>query len=70
MSLDDIQRVKSDFLQAAAGFEWLELHFAHGYLTQSFFSVHANHRQDIYGGDADGSGRFLLETLEADIDIP
>ncbi|MCG3767498.1 NADH:flavin oxidoreductase/NADH oxidase [Vibrio cincinnatiensis] len=70
MTLEDIQRVKADFVQAAqralaAGFEWLELHFAHGYLAQSFFSVHANQRQDGYGGDAKARGRFLLETLQA-----
>lgn len=70
MTLDDIARVKADFAAAArrardAGFEWLELHFAHGYLGQSFFSAHSNHRTDQYGGGVDGRGRFLLETLEA-----
>jgi 2,4-dienoyl-CoA reductase-like NADH-dependent reductase (Old Yellow Enzyme family) len=70
MTLDDIARVKADFVAAAvrareAGFEWLELHFAHGYLAQSFFSVHANRRTDRYGGDAEGRGRFLIETLNA-----
>ncbi len=70
MTLDDIARVKSDFVAAAlrardAGFEWLELHFAHGYLGQSFFSPHANQRTDSYGGDLAGRSRFLLETLDA-----
>lgn len=70
MTLADIQRVQADFVAAArrareAGFEWLELHFAHGYLAQSFFSVHANQRTDAYGGDFDGRSRFLLETLRA-----
>jgi 2,4-dienoyl-CoA reductase-like NADH-dependent reductase (Old Yellow Enzyme family) len=70
MSLEDIKRVKADFVAAAkralqAGYTWLELHFAHGYLGQSFFSVHANKRDDLYGGDAEGRGRFLLETLAA-----
>jgi 2,4-dienoyl-CoA reductase-like NADH-dependent reductase (Old Yellow Enzyme family) len=70
MTVDDIARVKTDFVAAAvrardAGFEWLELHFAHGYLGQSFFSVHANKRDDRYGGDLTGRGRFLLETLAA-----
>ena len=45
------------------GFEWLELHFAHGYLGQSFFSIHANQREDEYGGTAENRGRFILETL-------
>jgi len=70
MDLNDIARVKADFVSATrraldAGFEWLELHFAHGYLAQSFFSVHANQRTDAYGGSYEGRSRFLLETLEA-----
>lgn len=70
MTLDDIKRVREDFARAAqrardAGFEWLELHFAHGYLAQSFFSVHANQRTDEYGGDAAGRSRFLRETFDA-----
>ncbi|WP_045049180.1 NADH:flavin oxidoreductase/NADH oxidase [Rouxiella chamberiensis] len=70
MTLADIDRVKADFVAATrrardAGFEWIELHFAHGYLAQSFFSVHANQRQDAYGGNVEGRSRFLLETLEA-----
>lgn len=70
MTLADIARVRGDFAAAArraraAGFEWLELHFAHGYLGQSFFSAHANKRGDAYGGDFAGRGRFLLETLAA-----
>ena len=70
MTLEDIARVRADFVAAAkrardAGFEWLELHFAHGYLGQSFFSVHANQRDDAYGGSFDHRSRFLLETLAA-----
>jgi len=70
MTLEDIDRVKADFVAAArrardAGFKWLELHFAHGYLGKSFFSVHANTRTDQYGGDFAGRSRFLLETLAA-----
>lgn len=74
MTLDDIARVRNDFVLAAkrardAGFEWLELHFAHGYLAQSFFSVHANTRTDQYGGDAAGRSRFLSETFDAVRDV-
>jgi 2,4-dienoyl-CoA reductase-like NADH-dependent reductase (Old Yellow Enzyme family) len=70
MTLADIARVKADFAAAArrareAGFEWLELHFAHGYLAQSFFSAHSNHRTDQYGGSFDNRARFPLETLAA-----
>ena len=70
MTLADIARVQADFVSAAqraldAGFEWLELHFAHGYLAQSFFSPHSNQRTDAYGGSFDNRARFLLETVEA-----
>ena len=70
MTLDDIARVRQDFVDAAlrareVGFEWLELHFAHGYLGQSFFSAHSNQRDDIYGGSLENRSRFLLETLQA-----
>lgn len=70
MTIADIQRVQRDFAAAAqraheAGFEWLELHFAHGYLGQSFVSPHANLRQDTYGGNLENRGRFASETLAA-----
>lgn len=74
MSKEEIKRVMADFVAAArrardAGFEWLELHFAHGYLAQSFFSVHANQRNDEYGGDFAGRSRFLIETFDAVRDV-
>lgn len=70
MTLADIARVQADFVAAAArardaGFRWLELHFAHGYLAQSFFSRHANQRTDQYGGDFENRIRFALETVRA-----
>ena len=70
MTIADIRRVQSDFAAAArralaAGFQWLELHFAHGYLAQSFFSRHSNQRLDHYGGSLENRSRFLLETLAA-----
>jgi 2,4-dienoyl-CoA reductase-like NADH-dependent reductase (Old Yellow Enzyme family) len=70
MTRDEMARVTRDFASAArrahaAGFEWLELHFAHGYLAQSFFSPIANRRTDEYGGSFDNRARFLLETFAA-----
>lgn len=70
LTLDEIARIQRQFVAAAvrardAGFEWLELHFAHGYLAQSFVSIHANQRSDQYGGSAANRGRFVLETLAA-----
>lgn len=70
MTVDDIARVRDDFVAAAIrardiGMQWLLLHFAHGYLAQSFLSPHSNHRDDQYGGSLENRGRFLVETLRA-----
>lgn len=70
MSVAEIAQVREAFVAAArralaAGFEWLELHFAHGYLAHSFYSPLANRRTDAYGGDFAGRTRFLMETLTA-----
>lgn len=70
LTKDEILRVQGDFVAAAkralaVGFEWLELHFAHGYLAQSFFSPIANRRTDEYGGSFANRARFLLDTLSA-----
>ncbi|HWY30112.1 MAG TPA: hypothetical protein VNX46_05125, partial [Candidatus Acidoferrum sp.] len=65
-----IRQVQSDFVAAAkralaAGVEWLELHFAHGYLAHEFLSPISNHRTDEYGGHLDNRIRFCLETARA-----
>jgi NADPH2 dehydrogenase len=70
MTKADILRVQQDYAAAAqraraAGFEWLELHFAHGYLAQSFLSPHSNQREDEYGGSFENRSRFLVETFAA-----
>ena len=70
MSLEDIHRAQQDFVDAArralaAGFQWIELHFAHGFLAQSFLSPHSNLRNDAYGGSLENRARFLIETVAA-----
>ncbi|MCF4129070.1 oxidoreductase [Methylobacterium sp. SyP6R] len=62
-----IHRAYADAARRAldAGFEWLEMHFAHGYLGASFFSPLANQRTDRYGGSLDNRLRFHLEALDA-----
>jgi 2,4-dienoyl-CoA reductase-like NADH-dependent reductase (Old Yellow Enzyme family) len=67
MTEADIAKVQNDFVAAAkraltAGTEWLELHFAHGYLAQEFLSPLSNHRTDRYGGSFENRIRFALET--------
>jgi 2,4-dienoyl-CoA reductase-like NADH-dependent reductase (Old Yellow Enzyme family) len=70
MTLEEIRTVQAAFVAAAkralaAGFEWLELHGAHGYLAHSFYSPLSNQRTDEYGGSFDNRIRFLLETTRA-----
>jgi len=70
MTRDDIRRVQADYVAAAkralaAGFEWLEIHYAHGFLGASFLSPIANDRTDEYGGNAENRARFLVETFQA-----
>ncbi|MBS1678205.1 MAG: bifunctional salicylyl-CoA 5-hydroxylase/oxidoreductase [Actinobacteria bacterium] len=59
------QFVASTRRAEAAGFDLLELHFAHGYLLNSFLSPLTNVRDDEYGGDLAGRARFPLEVLDA-----
>lgn len=70
MTGEEIRRIQNAFVAAArralaAGFEWLELHFAHGYLAHEFYSPLANFRQDEYGGSFENRTRFLRETFSA-----
>ena len=71
---EDLERVKADFVGAvrrgiAAGFDWLELHCAHGYLLSSFISPLTNHRKDEYGGGLENRCRYPLEVFRAMRDI-
>ncbi|MDE2398848.1 MAG: bifunctional salicylyl-CoA 5-hydroxylase/oxidoreductase [Burkholderiales bacterium] len=70
MTRADMDRVKADFVAAArraaaAGFDWLELHCAHGYLLSSFISPLTNRRDDEYGGALAKRLRYPLEVFAA-----
>ncbi len=65
-----LEHLKSLYVRAAqraarAGFDVIEIHFAHGYLLNSFLSPLGNMRKDRYGGDAEGRMRFPLEVYRA-----
>jgi anthraniloyl-CoA monooxygenase len=57
--------VESTQRAAAAGFDWLELHCAHGYLLSAFVCPLTNRRTDDYGGSLDNRCRYPLEVFAA-----
>lgn len=70
LSKAEIKEVQASFVAGAervlaAGFEWLEIHAAHGYLIHSFYSPLSNQRDDEYGGSFENRIRFMLETTRA-----
>ena len=70
LTLQDIAHIQENFCSAAkraraAGFQWLELHAAHGYLLHSFYSPLSNHRTDHYGGSFENRTRLTCEIARA-----
>ena len=69
-TIAEMERIRDEFVAAAeraeaAGFDWLELHCAHGYLLSSFISPLTNQRTDAYGGTLFKRCRYPLEVFEA-----
>jgi 2,4-dienoyl-CoA reductase-like NADH-dependent reductase (Old Yellow Enzyme family) len=67
---DEIAEIVDAFRDGArrareAGFEFVEIHGAHGYLINTFLSPLTNLRADGYGGGYDGRTRFLREVVGA-----
>jgi anthraniloyl-CoA monooxygenase len=67
---DDLARIEADFVRATraaddAGFDWLELHCAHGYLLSSFISPLTNRRSDEFGGSLENRCRYPLRVFRA-----
>lgn len=70
MSAFDIQHVIQGFVAtaqgaAAAGFDGVEIHGAHGYLINQFLSRYSNQRTDAYGGSLANRYRFAHEVIAA-----
>jgi anthraniloyl-CoA monooxygenase len=70
MTRTDMDEVTAAYVAAArrgesAGFDMLELHFAHGYLLSSFISPLSNRRSDEYGGSLENRLRYPLEIFHA-----
>jgi 2,4-dienoyl-CoA reductase-like NADH-dependent reductase (Old Yellow Enzyme family) len=67
---EGIEEIIRDFKDAAkrvkdAGFDGVEIHSAHGYLLNQFYSPLTNKRNDEYGGDVSGRIKIHLEIIEA-----
>lgn len=80
LTYEGIQEVVNAFGDAAtrvrkAGYDFVEVHGAHGYLIQQFLSPYSNKRTDEYGGNLYNRARFSLEIVEnirkkAGVDFP
>lgn len=69
MNKDDIKRVVNCFAEAAkrtkeASFDGVEIHSAHAYLLNQFFSPITNKRIDEYGGSLENRIRIHLEVIK------
>lgn len=70
LQIDEIHEITTKFRDAAirakaSGFDGVEIHSAHGYLLNQFYSPLSNKRNDEYGGGLLGRIRFHLEVIEA-----
>jgi anthraniloyl-CoA monooxygenase len=67
---DELREIEAQFVRATemaaeAGFDWLELHCAHGYFLSSFLSPLTNHRTDEYGASLANRLRYPLQVFAA-----
>ncbi len=70
LELDEIPRVIEDYRRATvnareAGFDFVEIHGAHGYLLHQFLAADSNLRDDVYGGTLENRARLMLEVTDA-----
>ena len=71
MSLEEIEDIKEAYIQAAirtqkAGFDGVEIHSAHGYFLNQFYSPYTNKRTDKYGGKLENRLRLHNEIAGED----
>ena len=74
LEITEIHAITEQYKQAAirakeAGFDGVELHAANGYLIDQFLQTKTNKRDDEYGGSVENRARFLLEVVDALIEV-
>ncbi|TCB49353.1 alkene reductase [Acinetobacter sp. ANC 4779] len=74
LEISEIQAITEQYKQSAirakaAGFDGVELHAANGYLIDQFLQSSTNKRTDLYGGSVENRSRFLLEVVDALIEV-
>lgn len=74
LETNEIPGIVEDFRRAAesamrAGFDGVELHAANGYLFDQFLHDGSNKRMDRYGGSIENRARFLLEAVDAVLEV-
>lgn len=71
LTIDEIRAIRDAFAAAAlrvqaAGFDGVEIHCAHGYLLNQFYSPLTNRREDEYGPQSiESRTRFAVEVIRA-----
>jgi len=68
LTVNEIKEITEAFRLATirsvkAGYKWLELHFAHGYLVHEFLSPISNKRNDQYGGSFENRTQIALDIV-------
>lgn len=74
LSIQEIKSIVDDYRKAGenakkAGFDGVEVHAANGYLIDQFLQDGTNKRTDEYGGPIENRARFLLEIVDALIEV-
>ena len=69
LTIEEIKKIEEEFVKgiiqaSEAGFDFIEIHMAHGYLLHEFLSPHMNKRQDEYGGSEINRFRIIKNIIE------
>lgn len=77
LTIKEIKQIEDDYVKAIiiaaeTGFDFFEIHIAHGYLLHEFISPYTNKRKDEYGGNEINRLRIIkniFEKIKKKIDI-